>query len=191
MYIGYYLYRMRFIFVSCAVVKALHCSSTEITSSARIASRTDNNNINDYVSECHIHNIIMRNNYNKMLLILSLAAVFLHVVAWRTNPQKFIQSHADTFTCALGAFCADNLHSRNINNEVYSLREKLVKSHSLKKDQIVAVARYYDISSKPDRGDIFIIHDKKSSYRRPLMPTHRANIRIIEYSGPTLVVILS
>ncbi len=67
--------------MSCAVVKALHCSSTEITSSARIASRTDNNNINDYVSECHIHNIIMRNNYNKMLFILSLAAVFLRVVA--------------------------------------------------------------------------------------------------------------
>ncbi len=67
--------------MSCSVVKALHCSSTEITSSARIASRTDNNNINDYDSESHIHNIIMRNNYNKMLLILSLAAMFLHVVA--------------------------------------------------------------------------------------------------------------
>ncbi len=33
-----------------------------------------------------------------------------------------------------------------------------------------AVARYYDISSKADRGDIFIIHDQKSSYRTPLLP---------------------
>ncbi len=31
-----------------------------------------------------------------------------------------------------------------------------------------AVARYYDISSKADRGDIFIVHDQKSSYRTPL-----------------------
>ncbi len=31
-----------------------------------------------------------------------------------------------------------------------------------------AVAQYNDISSKADRGDIFIIHDQKSSYRTPL-----------------------
>ncbi len=35
-------------------------------------------------------------------------------------------------------------------------------------DRMCAVARYYDISSKADRGDIFIIHDQKSSYRTPL-----------------------
>ncbi len=80
-----------------------------------------------------------------MLLILSLAAVFLHVVAWRTHPQKFIQSHAGTFTCALGAFCADNLHSRNINNEAYSVWEKLDKSHSLKKE--LSFASFYWSSS--------------------------------------------
>ncbi len=29
---------------------------------------------------------------------------------WRTRPQKeFIQSRADTFTYAFGAFCADSL----------------------------------------------------------------------------------
>ncbi len=32
-------------------------------------------------------------------------------------------------------------------------------------DRMFAVARYYDISSKADRGDIFIIHNQKSSYR--------------------------
>ncbi len=36
-------------------------------------------------------------------------------------------------------------------------------------DQMCAVARYYDISSKADRGDIFMIHDQKSSYRTPLV----------------------
>ncbi len=36
-------------------------------------------------------------------------------------------------------------------------------------DKMCAVARYYDISSKADRGDIFIIHDQKSSYRTPLV----------------------
>ncbi len=30
-----------------------------------------------------------------------------------------------------------------------------------------AVAQYYDISPKADRGDIFIVHDQKSSYRTP------------------------
>ncbi len=35
-------------------------------------------------------------------------------------------------------------------------------------ERMCAVARYYDISSKADRGDIFIIHDQKSSYRTPL-----------------------
>ncbi len=45
-----------------------------------------------------------------MLLILSLAAVFLYIVALRTHPQKeFIQSHADTLTCALWAVCVDSL----------------------------------------------------------------------------------
>ncbi len=33
--------------------------------------------------------------------------------------------------------------------------------------RISAVARYY-ISSKADRGDIFIAHDQKQSYRTPL-----------------------
>ncbi len=38
-------------------------------------------------------NIIIKKHY-----ILSLAAVFLRVVAWRTRPQKeFIQSRADAF----------------------------------------------------------------------------------------------
>ncbi len=32
-----------------------------------------------------------------------------------------------------------------------------------------AVARYYEISSNADRGDIFIVHDQKSSYRTPLL----------------------
>ncbi len=31
-----------------------------------------------------------------------------------------------------------------------------------------AVAQYYDISSKADRGDIFIVHDQKSSNRTAL-----------------------
>ncbi len=35
-------------------------------------------------------------------------------------------------------------------------------------DRMCAVGRYYDIYSKADRGDIFIIHDQKSSYRTPL-----------------------
>ncbi len=30
------------------------------------------------------------------------------------------------------------------------------------------LARYYDISSKADHGDIFIVHDQKSSYCTPL-----------------------
>ncbi len=36
-------------------------------------------------------------------------------------------------------------------------------------DRMCAVAQYYDISSKADRGDIFIVHNQKSSYRTPLM----------------------
>ncbi len=36
-------------------------------------------------------------------------------------------------------------------------------------DRMCAVARYYDISSKADRGDIFIVPDQKSSYRTPLL----------------------
>ncbi len=36
-------------------------------------------------------------------------------------------------------------------------------------ERMWAVARYYDISSKADRGDIFIIHDQKLSYRTPLI----------------------
>ncbi len=39
-------------------------------------------------------------------------------------------------------------------------------------DRMCAVARYYDISSKADRGDIFIVHDQKSSYRTPLQCTN-------------------
>ncbi len=35
-------------------------------------------------------------------------------------------------------------------------------------DRICSVARYYDISSKANHGDIFIVHDQKSSYRTPL-----------------------
>ncbi len=33
----------------------------------------------------------------------------------------------------------------------------------------MCAARYYDISSKADRGDIFSVHDQKSSYRTPLV----------------------
>ncbi len=36
-------------------------------------------------------------------------------------------------------------------------------------ERMFAVARYYDISPKADRGDIFIVHDQKSSYRTPLV----------------------
>ncbi len=32
-------------------------------------------------------------------------------------------------------------------------------------ERMCAVARYYDISSKSDRRDIFIVHDQKPSYR--------------------------
>ncbi len=35
-------------------------------------------------------------------------------------------------------------------------------------DRMCAVAWYSNISSKADRGDIFIVHDQKSSYRTPL-----------------------
>ncbi len=35
-------------------------------------------------------------------------------------------------------------------------------------ERMCAVAGYYDISSKADRGDIFIVHDQKSAYRTPL-----------------------
>ncbi len=34
-----------------------------------------------------------------------------------------------------------------------------------------AVAWYYDISPKADRGDIFIIHGQKFEYRTPLLTT--------------------
>ncbi|XP_058654683.1 uncharacterized protein ccdc142 isoform X4 [Onychostoma macrolepis] len=43
-----------------------------------------------------------------------------------------------------------------------------------------AVARYYDISSKADRGDIFIVHDQKSSYRTPLGSRNKTSW----YQGP-------
>ncbi len=33
---------------------------------------------------------------------------------------------------------------------------------------LIECALQHDISSKADRGDIFIIHDQKSSYRTPL-----------------------
>ncbi len=36
-------------------------------------------------------------------------------------------------------------------------------------DKMCVVARYYDISSKADRRDIFIIHDQKSPCRTPLV----------------------
>ncbi len=42
-------------------------------------------------------------------------------------------------------------------------------------DRMCAVARYYDISSKADCGDIFIIHDQKSSYRTPLAESQKNN----------------
>ncbi len=48
-------------------------------------------------------------------------------------------------------------------------------------DRMWAVARYYDISSKPDRGDIFIVHDQKSSYRKPLVGTKLC--RTVELKG--------
>ncbi len=35
-------------------------------------------------------------------------------------------------------------------------------------DRMCAVARYNNISLKADCGDIFIVHDQKSSYRTPL-----------------------
>ncbi len=37
-------------------------------------------------------------------------------------------------------------------------------------ERMCAVALYYTISSKADRGDIFIVHDQKSLYRTPLVP---------------------
>ncbi len=43
-------------------------------------------------------------------------------------------------------------------------------------DKMCAVARYYDISSKADRGDIFIVHDQKSSYSTPLEPGDRVEL---------------
>ncbi len=36
-------------------------------------------------------------------------------------------------------------------------------------ESMCAVAQYYNISPKADRGDIFIVHDQKSSYRTPLL----------------------
>ncbi len=36
-------------------------------------------------------------------------------------------------------------------------------------DRMCAVARYNNISSKADPGDIFIVHDEKSSYDTPLL----------------------
>ncbi len=40
-------------------------------------------------------------------------------------------------------------------------------------DRMRTVARYYDISSKADRGDIFIVHEQKSSNRTPLVPIYK------------------
>ncbi len=34
-------------------------------------------------------------------------------------------------------------------------------------DRMCDVARFYNISPKADHGDIFIVHDQKSSYRNP------------------------
>ncbi len=48
-----------------------------------------------------------------------------------------------------------------------------------------AVARYYDISSKADRGEIFIVHDQKSSYRTPLahdMSFPRTELLLFNYA---------
>ncbi len=42
-------------------------------------------------------------------------------------------------------------------------------------DRMCAVERYYDISSKADRGVIFIVHDQKSSYRTPLSDIYNFN----------------
>ncbi len=36
-------------------------------------------------------------------------------------------------------------------------------------ERMWAIAQYYNIFSKADRGDIFIVHDQKSSYRTPLI----------------------
>ncbi len=55
-------------------------------------------------------------------------------------------------------------------------------------DRMWAVARYYDISSKADRGDIFIVHDQKSSYRTPLTHTTfiwKVMILLLEYVSTT------
>ncbi len=42
-------------------------------------------------------------------------------------------------------------------------------------ERMCTLARYYDISSKADRADIFIIHDQKSSYRTPLVRSELIN----------------
>ncbi len=59
-------------------------------------------------------------------------------------------------------------------------------------DKMRAVARYYDISSKADRGDIFIVHDQKSSYHTHLCSMYiwasdapkdkRTHIQIAEFT---------
>ncbi len=40
-------------------------------------------------------------------------------------------------------------------------------------DRMCAVARYYDISSKADCGEIFIVRDQKPSYRTHLGAGHQ------------------
>ncbi len=46
-------------------------------------------------------------------------------------------------------------------------------------DKMCAVAQNYNISSKADRGDIFIIHDQKSSYRTPLIQSTACNAQLL------------
>ncbi len=137
-YIGLLLLsRMRCIWLSCAAVKVLHCRRLLQWLSLQHSSWAGQTTIILMTMTRTVIYITLwwEHYYNKTLLILSLAAVFLHVVAWRTHPQKqFIQSRADTFTSALGAFCADSLYSRNINNESYSVWEKFVQSHLFKKN---------------------------------------------------------
>ncbi len=47
-------------------------------------------------------------------------------------------------------------------------------------DRMCAVARNYGIFSKADRGDIFIVHDQKSSYCTPLTGTQQKTCNLGE-----------
>ncbi len=73
-------------------------------------------------------------------------------------------------------------HSRGETGDIILLHERFIQNVAscyvlcLKKESINTgscarvCVRYYDISSKVDRGDIFIVHDQKSSYRTPPVP---------------------